>query len=232
MHTQDVRQDSLWSDGECALEIDLWYANSIFKDAAGEAGDASADQESVCAHTDLARLPLAAHSQLRSLEETRRSPLAASLQPTEERTRRGPDQPASSHKKRARTAATAVAAPMGTTLLLLEQNLRKNEFKKFRSQQDIKPSHLVPSGDVPAVPSDDLRSKCRLPVAGIRRHMKEEEGVALVASETPVVLAHLSEMLIKDLCEAAAACSSTDDISSDDFARAIRQHDRFGLLME
>ena len=235
MNVLDVKQDSLLNEGESALENDLWYVNSICTDAAGEAGDASADPESLCAHTDFARPRLAAHSQLRSVEEFLCSPLATCVQPAVLGKKRAPAQPASSHHKCARTAATADAVPTGTTLPLLEQNLRQNEFTgEFRSQQDIKPSHLVPAGDMPDVPLEDLRSKskCRLPVAGIRRHMKAEEGVALVAAETPALLAHLSEMFIKDLCEAAAACSSTDDISPDDFARAISQHDRFSLLME
>ena len=54
-----------------------------------------------------------------------------------------------------------------------------------------------------------------------------------MAAETPVVLSHLCEMLIKDLCEAVAAeYPRADKISPADFARACRKHHRFHILLE
>ena len=83
-----------------------------------------------------------------------------------------------------------------------------------------------------AVPKAQSQTTYKLPLAGIRRHVKEEEGVALVAAETPIILSQLCEVFIKDMCGAALEHCTSREIEPVDFARAFRHHDRFRFLYE
>ncbi|EKX44950.1 hypothetical protein GUITHDRAFT_139243 [Guillardia theta CCMP2712] len=43
-------------------------------------------------------------------------------------------------------------------------------------------------------------SATKLPLAGIKRHIKKYEGVSMVAAETPMVVAKLCEIFVKEMC--------------------------------
>jgi hypothetical protein len=83
-----------------------------------------------------------------------------------------------------------------------------------------------------APPKAPSQTTYKLPIAGIRRHVKEEEGVALVAAETPVILSQLCEVFIKDMCAAASEHTTSREIEPLDFVRAFIHHDRFRFLCE
>ena len=70
----------------------------------------------------------------------------------------------------------------------------------------------------------------KIPIAGIRRHMKQEKGVSLISAETPVILSHMCQQLLEELCDAARLHSPSDELSADDFAGVLRSDPRYSFL--
>ena len=70
----------------------------------------------------------------------------------------------------------------------------------------------------------------KIPIAGIRRHMKQEKGVSLISAETPVVLSHMCQQLLEELCDAARLHSPSGELSADDFASVLRSDPRYSFL--
>ena len=78
------------------------------------------------------------------------------------------------------------------------------------------------------VPSCYRRTK--FPLRAFGRHMKQEKGVSLISAETPVVLSHMCQQLLEELCDAARLHSPSGELSADDFASVLRSNPRYSFL--
>ena len=96
--------------------------------------------------------------------------------------------------------------------------------------QPRSPGRQATSDDSDELNRPQLLQAHKIPIAGIRRHMKQEKGVSLISAETPVVLSHMCQQLLEELCDAARLHSPSGELSADDFASVLRSNPRYSFL--